>query len=157
MGSDPQFAKYPSLSLAQNIFSLVTSPKSAQHTSLKYLQDAIKEHRMAPLYRHLAHPRDGILNTIGEGTVRSAGSHTALKRSSSIVSSNLIPPQKTVASGILPWDELLYEELKADNEKELEGMQKEEEDAEENAGETELQAVKGKRAEFWARVGDKVS
>jgi len=36
-------------------------------------------------------------------------------------------------------------------------MQKEEDDAEENAGETEIQAVRGKRAEFWARVGDKVS
>ena len=56
-----------------------------------------------------------------------------------------------------PWDQALYEKLKAENEEELETFQKEEEDAEEKAGETEVQAAKGKRAEFWARVGDKVS
>lgn len=56
-----------------------------------------------------------------------------------------------------PWDDALYEKLKAENEEELETFQKEEADAEENAGETEVQAAKGKRAEFWARVGDKVS
>ena len=56
-----------------------------------------------------------------------------------------------------PWDEALYEKLKAENEEELETFQKEEEDAEEKAGDTEVQAAKGKRAEFWARVGDKVS
>ena len=33
---------------------------------------------------------------------------------------------------------------------------KEEEEAAEKAGETEVQAARGKRAEFWARVGDKV-
>ena len=46
------------------------------------------------------------------------------------MSSNLTPPKKPVPSGILPWDETLYEELKADNEKELEQFQKEEEEAE---------------------------
>lgn len=56
----------------------------------------------------------------------------------------------------LPWDEKFYEELKADNEKELEAIQKEEDEATEKAGETEIQAAKGKRAEFWTRVGDKV-
>ena len=55
-----------------------------------------------------------------------------------------------------PWDESLYEKLKAENEKELETFQKEEEEAAEKAGDTEVQAAKGKRAEFWARVGDKV-
>lgn len=50
----------------------------------------------------------------------------------------------------------MYEELKADNEKELETIQKEEDDAEEAAGETEVQAARSERAEFWARVGDKV-
>jgi 26S proteasome regulatory subunit N7 len=55
-----------------------------------------------------------------------------------------------------PWDEKLYQSLLDDNKKELETIQKEEEDAEEAAGETEVQAARGKRAEFWARVGDKV-
>lgn len=55
-----------------------------------------------------------------------------------------------------PWDDQLYEKLKAENEEELETFQKEEEEAEEKAGETEVQAARGKRAEFWARVGDQV-
>lgn len=156
MGSDPQYAKYPSLGLAQNIFSLVVAPSTAEHTSLKYLQNAIKEHKMAPLYRHLAHPTEGILNSIGEGSAQSATTHSNARRGST-VSSNLLPPRKSVPSGILPWDEHLYEELKEDNEKELAALQKEEDDAQENAGETEIQTTRGKRAEFWARVGDKVS
>ena len=57
---------------------------------------------------------------------------------------------------IFPWDEQLYEKLKTDNEKELETFEKEEDEAAEKAGDTEVQAAKGKRAEFWARVGDKV-
>ena len=57
---------------------------------------------------------------------------------------------------ILPWDEALYEKLKAQNEKELEDIKKEEEEATEKAGETEIQSARGKRAEFWTRVGDKV-
>lgn len=55
-----------------------------------------------------------------------------------------------------PWDDQLYEKLKAENEEELQTFQKEEEEAAEQAGDTEVQAAKGKRAEFWARVGDKV-
>lgn len=55
-----------------------------------------------------------------------------------------------------PWDEQLYEKLKAENKEELEVIQKEEHEAEESAGDTEVQAARGKRAEFWARVGDKV-
>ena len=43
-----------------------------------------------------------------------------------------------------------------ENEEELETFTKEEEEAAEKAGETEVQAARGKRAEFWARVGDKV-
>ena len=155
MGSDPQYAKYPNLDLAQNIFSLLVALQTAQHTSLKHLQNAIKEHKMAPLYRHLAHPTEGILNNIGEA-ISQATAPPAPARRGSIISSNLLPPRKPVPSGILPWDENLYDELKQDNEKELAAMQKEEEDAQENAGETEIQAVRGKRAEFWARVGDKV-
>lgn len=158
MGSDPQFAKYPDLTLAQHIFSLANSPRTAQPTSLSYLQNAIKNHKMAPLYRHLAHPTEGVLNTIGESTAQPPQQPTKpLTRRASLVSSNLLPPKKPVPSGILPWDESLYEELKADNEKELEQFQKEEEEAEEKAGETEIQAARSKRAEFWARVGDKVN
>jgi 26S proteasome regulatory subunit N7 len=155
MGSEPQFAKYPNLSLAQNIFSLAISPSTAQETSLKSLQDAIKEHKMAPLYRHLAHPSEGVLNLLGESTSKTASAPLPSRRGS-LVSSNLLPPKKSVRSGLLPWDESLYEDLKADNEKELESIQKEEDDAEEAAGETEVQAARSKRAEFWARVGDKV-
>lgn len=55
----------------------------------------------------------------------------------------------------LPWDEALYEELKADNEKELAEIQKAEDQAVESEGETEVQNARGKRAEFYARVGDK--
>ena len=107
---------------------------------------------MAPLYRHLAHPVDGILNVIGEGTVSQS---TPLRRTSSSASS-LLPTKRSSVSVALPWDEQIYEKLKADNEKELETIQKEEEEATEKAGETEILAAKGKRAEFWTRVGDKV-
>ncbi|KAK5239167.1 proteasome regulatory particle subunit, partial [Exophiala xenobiotica] len=111
---------------------------------------------MAPLYRHLAHPTEGVLNSVGESTAQpvTAPQKPAARRAS-LVSSNLLPPKRPVPSGILPWDESLYEELKADNEKELEEFQKEEEEAEEKAGETEVQAARSKRADFWARVGDK--
>jgi len=58
--------------------------------------------------------------------------------------------------GRSPWDEALYEKLQKENDEELEGYKKEEEEAAEKAGDTEVQAARGKRAEFWARVGDKV-
>jgi 26S proteasome regulatory subunit N7 len=150
MGSDPQFAKYPNLGLAQSIFSISTNPAAA-----KSVQNAIQEHKMAPLYRHLAHPVEGILNSSGEGSVQSPGSKP-LTRRESIISSNLLPARRPALTDVLPWNATLYEELKADNEKELAAIQKEEEAAEENAGETEIQAARGKRAEFWAKVGDKV-
>lgn len=154
MGSDPQYANYPSLSLAQDIFT-ITNPASAdtsRQPSLKKLQDAISEHKMAPLYRYLAHPTDGILNTSGEGSTQKSsaaaarkvpGAPSALKRRPSV-------------SVDFAWDEDLYKRLKVDNEKELDTFDKEEADASEQAGETEVQAAKGKRADFWARVGDKV-
>ena len=50
----------------------------------------------------------------------------------------------------------MYEKLKRENDEELETFVKEEEEAAEKAGDTEIQAARGKRAEFWARVGDKV-
>ncbi len=112
---------------------------------------------MAPLYRHLAHPTEGVLNSVGESTAELSRVPTGPSiRRGSLVASNLVPPKKSLPSGLLPWDEVLYEELKADNDKELETIQKEEEEAEEKAGETEVQAARSKRADFRARVGDKV-
>ena len=103
---------------------------------------------MAPLYRHLAHPTDGALNTAGEGSARRMSGSRKPNGASSIIAG-----RKGVA---FPWDEELYGKLKADNENELKTFHKEEEDAAEKAGDTEVQAAKGKRAEFWARVCDKV-
>lgn len=68
----------------------------------------------------------------------------------------MVARRRSSGSFDFPWDEQLYEKMKAENEEELETFQKEEEDAAENAGDTEVQAARGKRAEFWARVGDKV-
>ncbi|KAI9832438.1 MAG: hypothetical protein M1826_001762 [Phylliscum demangeonii] len=154
MSSEAQYASYPDLSLAQHIFQ-ITNPAStlqARQASLKLLQDAISEHKMAPLYRHLAHPVDGVLNSAGVGSVqRPSSAHSSQpNEAASIVAS------KDGAIGVeLAWDEKLYEQLQADNEKEVETHEKEEKDAAEKAGETEVQAAKGKIAEFWARVGDK--
>ena len=154
MGSDPQYAKYPNLSLAQDIFTLTnaSSTPSSRQISLKKLQDVIAEQKMAPLYRYLAHPTDGCLNTAGESSTRKAS-----------FSSSRRPPTSSITAGRrpsvdveFPWDEELYEKLKADNEAELETFEKEEEEAAEKAGETEIQAARGKRAEFWSRVGEKV-
>lgn len=152
--SEPQYSKYPNLQLSQHIFHL-SNPSSSiatQQSSLDALQNAIKESKMAPLYRHLAHPTDGLLNAPGEG---SAQVSTGLKRQTS----NLSPLLATKTPSInvdLPWDEKLYDELKKDNEQELEAIQKEEDEAKEKAGDTEILAAKAKRAEFLARVGDKV-
>lgn len=153
MGSDPQYAKYPLLPLAQHIFTLTnpSSPKTIQQTSLKSLQDAIAEHKMAPLYRYLAHPSEGILNATG---VSSAHSTKPPGRKPS--AAGMVASKNSIPKIDLPWDEALYEKLKKENDEELEAFKKEEEEAAEKAGETEVQAARGKRAEFWARVGDKV-
>jgi 26S proteasome regulatory subunit N7 len=162
MGSDPQYAKYPLLPLAQHVFTL-TNPyasRTAQQSAAKLLQDAITEHKMAPLYRYLAHPLDGILNAVGEGGSGSVpgsaagGGSKPLSRKSSLV--GMIATKSPMASVNLPWDEALYQQLKAANDAELDEFQKEEDEAVEKAGETEIQAARGKRAEFWARVADKV-
>jgi 26S proteasome regulatory subunit N7 len=150
---DVLFAKYPDLGLSQHIFQL-TNPaasKSTKQASLKSLQDAIKEHKMAPLYRHLAHPVDGVLNAPGEGTSQQPTGH---RRPSS--AANLLATKNPTLDVPLSWDEKLYESLRAENEKELETIQKEEDEAAEKAGETEVQAARGKRAELYTRVGDKV-
>lgn len=150
---DPQFAKYPDLQLSQHIFQLTnpSSTRTSKQASLKSLQDAIREHKMAPLYRHLVHPVEGILNTPGEGTVSQPAGH---RRPSSSASTFLATRNPSLEVN-LPWDEALYEEFKVDNEKELEAIQKEEDEATEKAGETEIQTARGKRAEFYTRIGDK--
>ena len=155
MGSDPQYAKYPNLSLAQDIFTLTNSASSeaSRKASLQKLKNAISEHKMAPLYRQLAHPSEGILNTSGEGSARTPSGAGSRKANGA---SGILGSRRGSVDFDFPWDEQLYEKLKADNEQELETFSKEEEEAAEKAGDTEVQAAKGKRAEFWARVGDKV-
>jgi 26S proteasome regulatory subunit N7 len=173
MGSDAQYAKWPLLPLAQHVFTL-TNPyasRPAQQAALQSLQDAISEHKMAPLYRYLAHPQDGILNATGEGSASAGsasnhlprsgvptGKQKPLRRSSSLVGSMVAGGGRSGEVLVsLPWDETLYAKLKEQNEEEVESFKKEEEEAVEKAGETEVQAARGKRADFWARVGDKVS
>lgn len=153
MGSDPQYAKWPLLPLSQNVFTL-TNPyasRPAQDAAAKKLQDAIEEHKMAPLYRYLAHPLEGILNVVGEGGASAPGK--PLSRKSSAV--GMIATKSPTATVTIPWDEGLYQKLKGENDRELEEIQKEEDEAVEKAGDTEIMAARGKRAEFWARVGDK--
>ncbi|RDW81149.1 proteasome regulatory particle lid subunit RPN7 [Aspergillus mulundensis] len=150
MGSDPQYIKYPDLALAQHVFNLSNPacPQTQRQSSQKKLQEAITERKMAPFYRHLAHPVDGILNHSSEGAPqpRSSSAGKPLSTLASRRSSQKID---------FAWDEALYQSLVEDNRKELADFQKEEDEAEEAAGETEVQAARGKRAEFWARVGDK--
>lgn len=151
---DPQFAKYPDLQLAQNIFQL-TNPaasKSSKQSSLKSVQDAITKHNMAPLYRYLAHPTEGVLNAQGEGSSEQPTSH----RRPSASLANMLARGNPSLDVPLSWDEKLYESLKEKNEKELEAIKKEEDEAAEKAGETEVQAARGKRAELYNQIGDKV-
>jgi 26S proteasome regulatory subunit N7 len=154
MGSDPQYAKYPLLPLAQHIFNLTnpSSAKATQQASLKNLQDAITEHKMAPLYRYLAHPSDGILNASGESAASQPVKTSARKPSAA----GMVASKHAIPRIDLPWDDALYQKLSKENDEELEGFVKEEEEAAEKAGDTEVQAARGKRAEFWARIGDKV-
>ncbi|OKL56187.1 hypothetical protein UA08_08445 [Talaromyces atroroseus] len=152
--ADPQFAKYPDLSLAQDIFNLSNQScaDTVRQTSFKRLQNAISEHKMAPLYRHLAHPTEGILNNSGEGVPQQPSTNGATRP---VITSNLLPARNLSQKINFTWDEKLYDTLKEDNGKELESYQREEEEAAEAAGDTEVLAAQGKRAEFWARVGDK--
>ena len=155
MGSDPQYAKYPDLSLAQDIFTITnpsSTPSSCQ-AALQKLQNAISKHKMAPLYHHLAHPEEGVLNTIGEGSSKKAPTPSS-RRTSAV--SRIVGSGNKSFECHLPWDEDLYQKLVKENEEELDSFTKEEEEAAEKAGDTEVQAAKGKRAEFWARVGDRV-
>ena len=171
---DPQYLTYPQLALAQSVFTLASpsTTADAKQSSLTSLQDAIREHKMAPLYAYLAHPQTGKINASGESgsavmsptlsrsntNMSSTGppSH-ALRRTSSINAPSMLGVLggKTDTSVELPWDEALYNELKADNEKELVAIAKEEEEAAEKAGDTEVTAQQSKRAELYARIGDK--
>lgn len=153
MGSDPQYAKWPLLPLSQHVFTLTNAyaTRTAQQAAAKALQDAIVENKMAPFFRYLAHPIEGILNAVGEGGSSAPGK--PLSRKSSLV--GMVAPKPSATNVNLPWDEDLYAKLKGDNDKELAGFQKEEDEAVEQAGDTEIIAAKGKRAEVWARVGDK--
>lgn len=169
---EPQYLAYPTLALAQNVFAIAspTTDKAFKQTSLEALQHDIREHKMAPLYAYLAPPQTGKLNAAGEGsavlspTISRANTNSSaappiatLRRTSSINAPSIVGVLggKTDSSFELPWDEALYEELRKDNERELAAIQKEEDDALEQAGETEIQTARGKRAEFYARVGDK--
>jgi len=158
---DPQYMKYPDLSLAQSVFTLASpsSSSTAKQTSLTSLQNAIREHKMAPLYHYLAHPQTGKLNSSGESSASASNSPMpTLRRTTSINSSSIIGVLGGVTasdSTNLAWDESLYEQLKKDNETELEAIQKEEDEAVEKEGDTEINNARGKRAELYARICDK--
>ncbi|KAG9949858.1 PCI-domain-containing protein, partial [Aureobasidium melanogenum] len=161
---DPQYMKFPDLRLAQSVFTLASpsASSSAKQTSLTALQDAIREHKMAPLYHYLAHPQTGKLNGSGEsGSTQksSSSSHMpSLRRTSSINTTSIIGVLggvKQTDGADLPWDEKLYESMKRENEEELAAIQKEEDEAAEREGDTEVNTARGKRAELYARIGDK--
>lgn len=169
---EPQYLAFPTLALAQSVFTLASpsSDTESKQTALQTLQDDIREHKMAPLYAYLAHPQTGKLNSSGEGSALSptiSGSNTGrkastqggppLRRTSSINAPSIIGVLggKIDNNTVLPWDESLYESLRSENEKELAAIREEEEKALEQAGETEVHSAQGKRAEFYARIGDK--
>ena len=68
----------------------------------------------------------------------------------------LANPVDGILQKSIQWDESLYAELKKKNDDELNGYDQELEEAEEKAGESEIVEAMGKKAEFWARVVDKV-
>ena len=168
---EPQYLSYPKLSLAQTVFNLASpfsDPQSKQN-ALTTLQNAIRDDKMAPLYAYLAHPITGKLNASGEG---SANTSPVVSRQNTLAGGDPMQPLRRTSSintpsivGVLggqadmsvglPWDESFYEELRQENEKELAAIQKEEDEAVEKAGETEVQSAKGKRAGLYARIGDK--
>lgn len=106
---------------------------------------------MSSFYRYLAHPTEGILNGTGEST-----SHSTQPSGRKPSAAGIVASKNSIPKVNMPWNESVYEELKKENDEELDSFSKEEEEAAEKAGDTEVQAARGKRAEFWARVGDKV-
>lgn len=151
MGSDPQYNRFPNLSLAQHIFDMTNdaATTSVRGSALGALQQAINEHKMAPLYRYLAHPIDGIMNGSGEGSV----SHAKKSKKSPPAMLSRQPSSDRVT---MPWDEALYVKLAKDNDDELAAIQKQQDEAEEQEGDLEVLAARGKRAELYARIGDRV-
>ncbi|KAI5800049.1 26S proteasome subunit RPN7-domain-containing protein [Geopyxis carbonaria] len=67
----------------------------------------------------------------------------------------LAHPIDGILAGKIDWDETHYNELKKSNDDELEGYEKELQEATEKAGESEIVEAMGKKAEFRARVVDK--
>ncbi|KAF2860520.1 hypothetical protein K470DRAFT_257761 [Piedraia hortae CBS 480.64] len=171
--SEPQYLSYPKLAIAQSVFTLAapTTSLADKQSSLKALQDAIRADKMAPLYSYLANPQTGKINAARETTssamspklsrTSTAGSvgpeGLQLRRTSSINSPSMVGVLGGAAdlSVDLPWDPALYEELKADNDRELEALKEAEEKAVEQEGETEIQAARAARAELYARIGDR--
>jgi len=172
---EPQYLQHPNLALAQDVFSLAapSTDDATRQQALATIQDDIRTQQMAPLYAYLAHPQSGRLNASGESgsslsptTGRASAQAQApsapspmqlLRRTSSINAPSIVGVLggKTDLSVALAWDEALYEKLKTENDEELATIQKEETDALEKAGETEVQSAQGKRAGFFARIGDK--
>ena len=110
---------------------------------------------MAPLYKYLAHPTEGVLNASGEGTADAP--KQTLRRTSSSATQMLATRRPSFDTSIsLSWDEVLFEELQEENEEELKKVQQEEDEAVEKAGESEVQTARSKRAEYYTKIGDKV-
>ena len=166
---EPQYLTSPPLALAQTVFTLASphTPSPARKSALSTLQHAIREDKMAPLYAYLAHPTTGILNRSGSASKASSPitsrGHTSapppqlLRRTSSLNAPSIVGVLggKTDTSAPLPWDESLYAELKADNDKELATIQAAEDEAVEREGDSEVLTAQSKRAELYARIGDK--
>ncbi|RKF60303.1 putative 26S proteasome regulatory subunit rpn7 [Golovinomyces cichoracearum] len=152
MGNEPQFAKYPLLHLAQDVFNLTNTfaPKSTQQESLKSLQDAILKYKMAPLYRYITHPHEGILN---DNPTDNSHQMTSSARKSS--AAGMVASWNPMIKFDLQWDESYYEKLSKENEEALKKIMNEEKEAAEKAGDTEVQAATGQRAEYLAMIGDK--
>ncbi|KHJ33463.1 putative proteasome regulatory particle subunit [Erysiphe necator] len=152
MGADPQYAKYPFLHLAQDVFNLTNTfaSKAVQQESLESLQNAITEYKMAPLYRYITHPSEGILNQSKAGNSQIENLY-GRKSSAFSMTGN----KNSLPNFDFHWDEAFYEKLRKENDEALEKFKKEEEEAAEKAGDTEVQAAKGQRAEYLAMIGDK--
>lgn len=153
MASDPQYAKYPSLHLAQDVFNLTnpSASKDIQQKSLKSLKNAIVENKMAPLYRFITHPTDGIFKESSGSNISNPPKSLGRKSSAA----GMVASRNPVELFDFSWDEAFYEGLRKENEEELEKFKREEEEATEKAGDTEIQAARGKRALYLAQIGDK--
>ncbi|KAI5293856.1 hypothetical protein KEM52_005105 [Ascosphaera acerosa] len=97
-----------------------------------------------------------------EGSTTAAGSEDTAAAKLTIIS-NMLAPRKLGGmssaqikeAGSLPWDEALYRELEERNAARLAQLAKEQEETAESGVESDVQAVVGKRAEYFAEIGDK--